>query len=54
MINVIFYDLIAEEIIIVYLDNILIFIWTLENYHRVVHRFLEVLVKHNLFLCFKE
>jgi len=54
MMNVIFYDLIAEEIMIVYLDDILIFIWTLEKHHRVVHRFLEVLVKHNLFLYSKK
>ena len=51
--NVIFYDLIAEEIMIVYLDDILIFTWTLEKYHRVVYRVLEVLIKHNLFLCSK-
>jgi len=49
MMNNIFYDLIAEDIMIVYLDNILIFIWTLEKHHIVVWRVLEVLAKYRLF-----
>ena len=34
--NDIFWDLITEEIVMVYLDNILIFTHTLEEYVRVV------------------
>ena len=36
MINNIFYDLIAEGIMLVYLDNILIFTRTLEKHYQVV------------------
>ena len=36
MMNNIFWDLIAEGIIIVYMDDILIFTPTLEEYHQVV------------------
>jgi len=48
--NNIFQDLIAEGIMIVYLDNILIFTQTLEEYHKAVYRVLEVLTEHKLFL----
>ena len=48
--NNIFCDLIAKCIIIVYLDDILIFTQTLEEYHKVVQRVLEVLDKHKLSL----
>ena len=48
--NDIFYNLISKEIIIVYLNNILIFTKTLEEYYKAVFRVLEVLFKHKLFL----
>jgi len=51
MMNDIFRTLIAEEIIVVYLDDILIFTRTEEEHERVVQRVLEVLVEHKLFLC---
>ena len=51
MINNIFYNFITESIIIVYLDNILIFTQTLEKYHRMISKVLEVLVEHKLYLC---
>jgi len=35
---------------IVYLNNILIFAWTLEEHHRAVYRVIEVLAKHKLSL----
>ena len=50
MINDIFWDLIVESIMIMYLNNILIFIWTLKDYYKVVCRVLKVLVKHKLSL----
>ena len=50
MINDIFCDFTAEDIMIVYLDNISIFIWTLEEHHIAVQMVLEVLAKHRLFL----
>ena len=50
MINDIFCDFTAEGIMIVYLDNISIFIWTLEEHHVAVQMVLEVLAKHRLFL----
>ena len=37
MMNNIFWDLIAEGIMIVYVDNILIFIQTLEKHYKAVH-----------------
>ena len=43
--NNIFQDLIAEEIMIVYLDDILIFIQTLEEHCKTVYKVLEVLAK---------
>ena len=54
IINNIFWDLIIENIIIMYLDNILIFIWTLAEYHRIVCKVLEVLTKHKQFLYLKK
>lgn len=42
IINNIFLDLIVEDIIIFYLDNILIFTQTLKNYCKIVHKVLEV------------
>ena len=52
--NDIFQDLIVKEIIIVYLDNILIFTWTLKEYYKVVCKVLEVLVKYKLFFCLEK
>jgi len=49
IINDIFQDLIVKEIIIVYLDDILIFTWTLENHHKAVYKVFKVLAKHKLF-----
>lgn len=54
MINNIFYDLIAEGIIIVYLNDILIFTQILEKYHRVDYRVLKILAEHKLFFCLKK
>ena len=48
--NNIFQDLIAEEIMIVYLDDILIFIQTLEEHCKTVYKVLEVLAKWKLLL----
>ena len=47
MTNNIFQDLIAKEIMTVYLNNILIFTQILEDHCKV----LEVLAKYKLFLC---
>jgi len=51
MINNILQDLIVENIIIVYLNDILIFTPILEEYYWTVWRILKVLAKHKLFLC---
>jgi len=48
--NDIFWNLIAEYIMIVYLDDILIFTQTLEEHHKAVQRVLEVLAKYKLSL----
>ena len=48
--NDIFRTLIAEGIVIVYLDDILIFTKTEEEHERVVWRVLEILTEHKLFL----
>jgi len=50
MMNDIFRTLIAEGIVVVYLDNILIFTRTEEEHERAVQRVLEVLAEHKLFL----
>ena len=50
MMNDIFRTFIAEGIIVVYLDDILIFMKTEEEHERAVQRVLEVLVEHKLFL----
>ena len=52
--NDIFHNLIAECIIIVYLDDILIFTQTLEEYYKAVQRVLKILTKHKLFLYLKK
>jgi len=50
MMNDIFRTLIAKGIMVVYLDNILIFTETEEEHEQAVQRVLEVLVEHKLFL----
>jgi len=50
MMNNIFRTLIAKGIVVVYLDNILIFTETEEEHEQVVRRVLEVLAEHKLFL----
>ena len=49
MINDIFRTLIAKGIVVVYLDDILIFMKTEEEHKWVVWRVLEVLAEHKLF-----
>jgi len=48
--NDIFWDLIAEGIVVIYLDDILIFTKTVKEHTRAVWRILEILVEHKLFL----
>jgi len=50
MMDNIFDDLITEGVVVVYLDDILIFTETLEEHQRVTQRVMELLQKHNLFL----
>jgi len=50
MMNDIFRDLIAEGIMVVYLDDILIFTRTKEEYAKAIQRVLQVLQEHKLFL----
>jgi len=50
MMNDIFRTLIAKGIVVVYLDDILIFTKTEEEHEQAVWRVLEVLVEHKLFL----
>ena len=50
MMNNIFYNLIAEDIMIIYLNNILIFTQTLEEYYRAISRVLEVLAEYKIYL----
>jgi len=50
IINNIFQDLIAEEIVVVYLDNILIFTRTIKKYTKAIQQVLEILVEHKLYL----
>ena len=51
MMNNIFRTLIAEGIVVVYLDDIVIFTRMEEEHERAVQRVLEVLAEHKLFLC---
>jgi len=54
MMNNIFWDLIVEGIVVIYLDNILIFTRTIEEYARAVWRVLKILVEYKLFLCLEK
>jgi len=51
MMNDIFRTLIAKGIVVVYLDDIVIFTRMEEEHERAVQRVLEVLAEHKLFLC---
>jgi len=48
--NNVFRTVIAEEIIVVYLDDILIFTKIKEEHEQAVQRVLEILMEHKLFL----
>jgi len=50
MINEVFRTVIAEGIVVVYLDDILIFTKMEEEHEQAVQRVLEILVEHKLFL----
>jgi len=50
MMDDIFNGLIMEGVVVVYLDDILIFTETLEEHRKVTQRVMELLQKHNLFL----
>jgi len=54
MMNDIFRTLIAKGIVVVYLDDILIFTRTEEEHEQAVRRVLEVLAEHKLFLCLEK
>ena len=54
MINDVFRTVIAEGIVVVYLDNILIFTKMEEEHERAVRRVLEILTEHKLFLCLEK
>jgi len=54
MMNDIFQDLIAEGIMVVYLDDILIFTRTEEKHVKAIRQVLQVLQKHKLFFCPKK
>jgi len=51
MMNNIFWDLIVESTMVVYLDDILIFTKTEEEHAKAIRRVLQVLQENKLFLC---
>jgi len=54
MMNDIFQDLIAEGIMVVYLDNILIFTRMEEEHAKAIQQVLQVLQENKLFLCLEK
>jgi len=54
MMNNVFRTVIAEGIVVVYLDDILIFTKIEEEHERAVQRVLEILMEHKLFLCLEK
>ena len=50
MMNDIFTDLISDRVVVVYLDNILIFTETIDEHRKVARKVLELLEKHQLYL----
>jgi len=54
MMNEVFQTIIAKEIIVVYLDDILIFTKTKEEHEQAAQRVLEILAEHKLFLCLEK
>src|SRR5438309_4261228 len=50
MMDNIFEELITEGIVVVYLDNILIFTETIDEHREVTQRVLEILQRHKLYL----
>ena len=54
MMNKVFRTIIAKGIIVVYLDDILIFTKTEKEHEQAVWRVLEILAEHKLFLCLEK
>jgi len=54
MMNDVFRTIIVEGIVVVYLDNILIFTKMEEEHKQAVQRVLEILAEHKLFLCLEK
>ena len=50
MMNDIFKELIDEGVVVVYMDDILIFTESLEEHRKIVQRVLEILRRNNLYL----